>query len=1050
MRFGVLGPLRVERDGGVVAVGGPKQRDLLALLVLRANRVLGVDWLVDALWDGRPPGRAAVTLRGYVAGLRRALEPGRGSRAPGEVLLGHTGGYELRVPPAAVDAVRFTDLAEAGARSLAGGDPVAAERHCAEALALWRGDVPAPDLTAVRPDVALLVEARLTTGECRFTAAVASGGHHVVLPELRRFVAAHPDREHARAQLMLALYRAGQQAEALAVFDEGRRLLVEEYGVEPGERLRLLHRQVLDHAVPPVDAWDAVVGLAGRGVEVPDARGSGPAGQAAEPAGRAAGPAGRAAGPAGPAAKQAGQAAGPVGFVGRASGPAGLVARAGEQAGPAAEPPGLVGRSAELAVLDRALAAAVRDGGRFVALVGEAGIGKTSLARALTGRAGVPVVWGRCPDLGQAPPFWLWSQVVRSLAPRAEDPALAGFAAGTPAGPTDPAARFRAYEAVSELIRSAAEPAGLVLVLDDLHAADADSLLLLRYVAAALPGSRALVVATLRPYEHDPVLVAAFADLARSPGYRQVRPAGLDAGAVAELVLSRTGAAPPADVVDRLVTRTGGNPFLITELLASPGDEPPVGVRDAVRLRLHALDAPSRDRVDLLGVAGRELDVAVLGADAGWLAEVGHLVVETGPGVVRFRHPLFAEAVYAELGPGRRAELHARLADAGRGWLSPAESAHHYGRARDRGADHLRWTLAAAEDATRRLAYEDALAHLDRAAVMTTGAAELAVQLKRTSLLQIAVGVGSDAVDRAAARARELLEREPPGDGHHLARWTLGELACNRAEFAIARDLATRLTEEGDRTGTAGLTGVAGRYLLGVVAYFTGRLADADALLTGAVDRLDARLLVGRTGQTPALATHDFRALVRSLRGDADAARRDLRAAHDLAERADDPYGRANAALFAGWTALQEHDVVAGEAAARRCRELGARQHMPHFVTVGDFFAEWAAVRGGDASRLAAVRTAADGIYRLGLRSTRTITTAAVADAHLAVGRFDEAAELAEAGLAAAGAVGERVLAAELHRIRGLARGAAADLVTGARIAAEQGAHLVAARFPRP
>ncbi|QFZ19452.1 AfsR/SARP family transcriptional regulator [Saccharothrix syringae] len=1024
MRFGVLGPLRVERDGEVVAVGGPKQRDLLALLVLRANRFLSADWLVDALWDGRPPASAHVTLRTYVAGLRRALEPGRGQRVPGEVLRGHTGGYELHVPPGAVDAVRFAELADAGARALAGGDPVAAERWCGEALGLWRGEVPVAGLAAVRPDVARLAEARLTAWECRFTAAVASGGHRAALPELRRFVAAHPDREHARAQLMLALYRAGRQAEALAVFDEGRRLLVEEYGVEPGEELRSLHRQVLDHAVPPPDVELAVSGWRTRGAGVEDTRGVG----------------------------------------GVSSGGAPRVARSAR----------LVGRSAELAVLDDQLAAAVGGGGRCVAVVGEAGIGKTSLARAVAERAGrVPVVWGHCPDLGQAPPFWLWSQVVRALAPGADDPALAGFSGGPRSGPVDPAARFRAYEAVAELIRSAAEPAGLVLVLDDLHAADPDSLLLLRYVATGLPTTRALVVATLRPYEHDPALVATLADLARGPGFRQVRPAGLAAPAVAELVLARTGARPADGVVDGLVARTGGNPFFITELLASPGDEPPPGVRDAVRLRLNALDGATRERVDLLAVAGREVDVAVLGAGTGWLAGVGHLVVETGPGAVRFRHPLFAEVVYAELGPTRRASLHGRLADAGRGVLSPAELAHHYGRARGREAEHLRWTLEAAEDATRRLAYEDALAHLDRAAGLTGGAAELAVQLKRVSLLQITVGVGSDAVDRAAARARELLAEWGRGTAGfsdaglsavraaaaeagsstalgadpRLALWTLGELACNRAEFDIARELAVRLVEAEGGAGDGGVTGVAGRYLLGVAAYFTGRLAEADELLTAAVERLDARSLVGRTGRTPALATYDFRALVRSLRGDADAARRDLRAAHDLAERTGDPYGRANAALFAGWAALQEHDVVGGREAGLRCRELGAGQNMPHFVTVGDFLVEWAVVRGGDDSRLAAMRAAADGIYRLGLRSTRTITMAAVADAHLAVGRFEEAARLAGEGLAAAAAVGERVLLAELHRVRGVALGDREELVLGAGIAVGQGARLLAARF---
>ncbi|NUT49907.1 MAG: AAA family ATPase [Saccharothrix sp.] len=984
MRFGLLGPLRVERDGEPLALGGPRQRDLLTLLLLRANRFVGTDWLVDALWDGQPPARAQVTLRSYVAGLRRALEPERGRRAPGELLRGHTGGYELSVPPDAVDAVRFTALAGQGARALADREWEAAERHYADALALWRGDVAAAELAAVRAEAARLVEARTAAGEGRFTAAVAAGRHQAVLPELRQFVAAHPEREAARAQLMIALYRAGRQTDALAVYDEGRGLLADEYGVEPGEALRELHRQVLAQSVPP-----------------PPATGAGP--------------------------------------------------------DPHVD---LVGRTAELAALTDLLAASARTGGRFAAIVGEAGIGKTSLADAVARRAtaaGVPVAWGRCPDLGQAPPFWLWTQVVRTLAPLAgaagDDPSLSGFRTGPFTGADiDPAARFRTYDAVSALVHATARPRGLVLVLDDLHAADADSLLLLRYLATTLHTSRALVVATLRPYEHDPALVATLADLARGPGHRQLRPAGLDADAVADLVRAHTGGSAPADLVRDLVTRTGGNPFFITELLTSPegAGTPPPSVRDAVRLRLHAVDDRDRDWLDVLSVAGRDLDVDLL--EAATATEVRldphltHLVTEPAAGVVRFRHPLLAEATYTELTPTRRADLHARLADAGRHTLTPAELAHHYGRARGREDDHLRWTLEAADDATRRLAYEDALAHLDRAAaLLTSPARELAVQLHRTTLLQITVGNGSDAVDLAAARARELLARVDPGTDVRPALWTLGELACNRAEFAIAEDLAARLAADD------GVIGAAGHYLLGSIGYFTGRLAEADEHLTAAITRLRGparRDLAGQVGRTPTLAPYEFRALVRSLRGDPAAARSDLDAARALAERGDDAYGRANAALFAAWTAMQEHDVTTALHAARRCREIGARQHMPHFVTTGDFVAEWAAARGGDAGRLAAMRAAGKAVYRLGLRATRTISIAAMADAHLVNGHHVTAAALAGEGLAIADEVGERVLVAELHRVRGLAADDRTDLDTGARLAQAQGAHLVRARFP--
>ncbi|REG01346.1 AAA ATPase-like protein [Asanoa ferruginea] len=833
------------------------------------------------------------------------LEPDRDPGGESKVLRGLPGGYELCVDPDALDAARFEALADSGARALADGDPRTAEQAFLSALGLWRGDsVAAGDLAALRTEAARLVEARRMAEEGWHAAAIAAGRHAAVLPALRRFVADHPERESARARLMLALYRSGQQTAALAVFDEGRRHLAEDYGVEPGQALRDLQRQILEHAVPsPPDAQPVVTSS-------------------------------------------------------------------------------LVGRATELATLTDLLTSALDGSGRIVALVGEAGIGKTSLATAVSDQAramGVPVVWGRCPDLGQAPPFWLWSQVVRALAalPQAGESGAAAALNGFTPGPTatadhDPAARFHAYEAVAALVGAVARQDGLVIVLDDLHAADRDSLLLLRFLATALPASRVLVVATLRPYGQLPDTVAALADLARV-GVRQLHPAGLDTAAVTDLVRARTGVRPPDADVARLLARTGGNPFFLTELLASPGGSAPPSIRDVVRSRFAALSPAGRGCLDLLCVAGRELDLRLLAAATGQpvtevaelLAEpaIAHLVAEAGPGAIRMRHPLFAEVGHAELPPSRRALLHARLADAAADGtvLAPAELAHHYGQALGLGreADHLRWTLRAAEDATRRVAYEDALAHLERAAALlaagspATARAELAVQLHRTALLQITVGVGSDAVDEVCVRARELLTLAGPDADSRAALWTLGELAANRAEFQIAEDLGGRLS----RAAGAGdpLLASAGSYLLGAVSYFTGRLAAAEEHLSRSIERLrevEVRALAEQVGRTPPLSPLNFRALVRSLRGDAAAARADLAEAADLAERTDDPYARGNVAMFTGWLAMQQGDAESGRAAAERCRAVD----VPHFTTIAEFLTEWVAVRGGDLDRCDAMR----------------------------------------------------------------------------------------------
>jgi len=528
--------------------------------------------------------------------------------------------------------------------------------------------------------------------------------------------------------------------------------------------------------------------------------------------------------------------------------------------------------------------------------------------------------------------------------------------------------------------------------------------------------------------------------------------------------------------VARLVTRTGGNPFFLTELLRSRTDaaadaELPPSIRDTVRLRLVGLPEPARRCLDLLSVAGHDLDlqvmVAALDTTAPAVAEAlapaytAALVTEAGPGTVTFRHPLIAEVTYAELVPPRRAALHARLARAYEraAGVAPAELARHYGQAigLGHGEDHLRWSLRAADDATRRVAYEDALGHLERAAHRLAPAAqtspdaastELTVQLRRAALLQMTVGVGSDAVDQVCARARELLTLVGPDTDLRHALWALGELAANRAEFAICADLAGRLVRSAD--DGSGLIAVAGEYLLGAVGYFTGRQAEAERRLSAGIERLrtvDRALLRREVGRRPVLACHNFRALVRSMRGDPVGARADIADAEALAEELDDPYGRANAALYAAWLAMQEHDVDAADAAGRRCRDIGRSTGLPHMTATGAYFLEWAAARAGDHGRLDAMRAAADGFYRPGLRSTRTITCAAMAEAYLTAGRAETAATLAEEGLAVADRFGERVVVAELHRIRGAARRDRAEWDLGARIAADQGAALLRQRF---
>jgi DNA-binding SARP family transcriptional activator len=229
MEFRILGPLEVVSDGQTVDLGGAKQRALLAVLLLHPNQVVSQDRLIDALWEEEPPDTAQKALQVHVSRLRKQLGTDRiETKAPG---------YVIRLEADELDVERFERLVEEGGRS-----------RLAEALALWRGP-PLDDVAHTRfarQEIGRLEERRLAVLEERIEADLAAGRQADLIAELESLVAGHPLRERLRALLMLALYARGRQAEALAVYQEARRALVDELGVEPGRELRDLHRRMLN------------------------------------------------------------------------------------------------------------------------------------------------------------------------------------------------------------------------------------------------------------------------------------------------------------------------------------------------------------------------------------------------------------------------------------------------------------------------------------------------------------------------------------------------------------------------------------------------------------------------------------------------------------------------------------------------------------------------------------------------------------------------------------------------------------------------------------
>jgi predicted ATPase/DNA-binding SARP family transcriptional activator/tetratricopeptide (TPR) repeat protein len=243
----VLGPMQAIRAGRELPLGGPKQRSVLAVLLLEAGRVVPSERLVDELWRGRPPPGAVKTLRSYVSRLRTLLRPDAALIARGR-------GYVLELEQAQVDAARFELLVGEGQAALARGAARVAADRLRDGLALWRGRALADlvDVASLALESRRLEELRLTALEGCIEAELELGLHAQLVGELETLVAEHPLRERFWRQLVLALYRCERQADALATYRRARELLAGELGLEPSEELRRLEQAVLRQDVPPV------------------------------------------------------------------------------------------------------------------------------------------------------------------------------------------------------------------------------------------------------------------------------------------------------------------------------------------------------------------------------------------------------------------------------------------------------------------------------------------------------------------------------------------------------------------------------------------------------------------------------------------------------------------------------------------------------------------------------------------------------------------------------------------------------------------------------
>jgi DNA-binding SARP family transcriptional activator len=698
MEFRILGPLEVCTDGGHKLDLAGKRKALLAVLLLHANEAVSTDGLVDALWGAEPPDTAGKALQVYVSRLRKLL--GQEGEAP---LVTRPPGYALDLGPHTLDLHRFERLRADANESLANGDPAEAEAKLREALSLWRG-APLADFTFepfAQSEIGRLEELHVTALEERVDALLALGRHAEVVGELEALVAAHPLRERLRAQLMLALYRARRQAEALDAYQDARRALVDELGIEPGPELQELEGRILRQ-----DPSLEVAAPAPPTEERPTARGR-----------RAAGT-----------------------FVGR---------EAELEVLEAGLEDALSGRG-RLFLL-------VGEPG-----IGKSRLADEFASRAK--QRGADVLWGRCWEAGGASAYWPWVQALRSyvrtcaaeplrplLAGRAPElaqllPELEDLYPDLPAPRTlDPdSARFRLFDSVTGFVRNAAREQTIVLVLDDLHVADEPSLLLLRFLTGEVAEMPIVVVGTYREHEaaEDEPVSANLSELHRLPS-QQLRLGGLSEADIASFIELSTTVVPSDRLVDALYTETDGNPLFVGEvvrLLASEGrlaETPevgwhlpiPPGVHEAIASRLRRLSKDCRRLLTLAAVLGREFELEALEkASESSEDELLELLDEAfaarvlaeAPGTVgrmRFSHARVREALYNDLSTARRARLHFRigmvLEELYGGDPEPhvAELAHHFFLAGPGGdvEKAVRYTRRAGDDAVALLAYEEAV-----------------------------------------------------------------------------------------------------------------------------------------------------------------------------------------------------------------------------------------------------------------------------------------------------------------------------------------------------
>jgi DNA-binding SARP family transcriptional activator len=618
-----FGGVAAVGPSGPIALGGPKQRAVIALLMLEPGSVVPLDRMIDRMWGDKPPPRAEVSVRGYVSNLRKALvTAGLGPDA----IAFRDRGYVLQVLPEVVDLHLFEQLVDEGRRREAAGDLVGARSNFVRALDLYAG----PPLGTIAEELGLLEESaryeesRGAAVEVLTDARLALGEHAQLPAALASEIARQPYRERLRAQLAIALYRAGRPVEALRSISDARRLLREDVGVDPGPELRQLEAAILAHDEAML-AWTAP-----------------------------------------PTSTSAAEVPGPTVVV--------------------VEDEARFGRTDEEAQI-RALLDRLGSRGGVLVVSGEAGIGKSTLLRSLRTEAlrrGYVVGWDRCPESASGGPYRSWGSAVAALLPegaiRADalgrDEEVAGAVLATQLAELDRLRRRGGPAVVVIDDLQWADEATLSLL--GFLGPELERLRILVGVGVRRTGSGELA----------PPVRDCLVELGRASDPVHLTLKELEPADIAEWIAVRAGHVPDPTLLAYVVDVTGGNAFYIRELLTLLDSEGrlagefdgrlasvPHAVQDVVRRRTSRLPPETQAVLTVAAVIGRRFDLDLLAGvlDLDAAAALDRLEPALDDGLVLaddrvagrfiFSHVLVSSTLAAELNAVRLASAHARITD---------------------------------------------------------------------------------------------------------------------------------------------------------------------------------------------------------------------------------------------------------------------------------------------------------------------------------------------------------------------------------------------------